>query len=243
MTLLYCVSVLFFGGLVKGVLGLGLPLVGVPLIALAVGLKEALAILALPVMASNLAQSFNKELFRPIVRRFWPLLVATLLFATLSTIAFGAIPEQTLFLAIGSLLIVLPTVAYFQPSVRITSRQETWIGPLVGAAAGVFGGVSSMPGPPLMIYLACLRLPKNEFVVAVSLMFLTATIGLAIGLAIFGGIPLTNFGLSALACIPVFVGMWLGVKARLQLSERTFAVLVLFTYILTGLSFVVKGIW
>jgi len=45
------------------------------------------------------------------------------------------------------------------------------------------------------------------------------------------------------ACIPVFVGMWLGVKARLQLSERTFAVLVLCTYILTGLSFVVKGIW
>jgi len=92
-----------------------------------------------------------------------------------------------------------------------------------------------------MIYLACLRLPKDEFVVAVSLMFLTAAAGLAIGLFVFGISRPAEFGLSALACIPVFIGMWLGNKARVRLSERAFSAAVLLTYVVTGASFIAKA--
>lgn len=42
---IYCVLVLFLGGALKGVVGLGLPLVGVPLLTFPFGLKEAVSIL------------------------------------------------------------------------------------------------------------------------------------------------------------------------------------------------------
>ena len=243
MTLIYCILVLFFGGAVKGAIGVGLPQIGVSLTALALGLQPALALLVLPIMVSNISQSWNRELFAPVFRRFWSLLATTLLFSAASVGLFGVIPEDTLMLSLGALVIILPTIAFFRPQIRVAPRHEIWAGPLTGAAAGVIGGLSSLSGPPLMIYLSCLRLPKNEFVVAVSLMFLAAGAGLSVGLFMFGiGRP-SDFGMSAIACIPVLVGMSLGRKVRVKLSERAFAVAVLLTYVLTGASFLAKALW
>jgi uncharacterized membrane protein YfcA len=78
-------------------------------------------------------------------------------------------------------------------------------------------------------------------VVAVSMMFLTSAIGLELGLATFAASPATEILLSLAACIPVFIGMWLGAKMRMQMNERSFARLVLATYIGTGVSFILKA--
>jgi uncharacterized membrane protein YfcA len=242
MTILYCVLVLFFGGAVKGAIGVGLPQIGVSLIALALGLKKALAILVLPIMASNVSQSCDRKVLAPVFLRFWPLLAAAFVFSIFSVSLFGIISETGLMLTLGIMVIVLPTIAYFRPQFRITPRQELWAGPVTGAMAGIIGGLSTLSGPPLMIYLACLRLPKDEFVVAVSLMFFTAAAGLALGLFFFGISRPAEFGISALACVPVFIGMWLGNKARVRLSERAFSVAVLLTYVVTGASFIAKAV-
>lgn len=238
---IYCVLVLFLGGALKGVVGLGLPLVGVPLLTFPFGLKGAVSILVLPIIASNLAQSFAAGLFLPVARRFWPLLPVLFCVTAISTRGFSLLPERALFGVVGAALVVFPTLAYVRPSIRVTHDQERWLGTLVGAVAGFLAGVSSMPGPPLMIYLACLRLPKNEFVVAVSLMFLTAQIGLGLGLVALSTAGSLDFGLSAAACLPVLLGMWLSSKVRIRASDRVFSRLVLATYLLTGFSFIVRA--
>ena len=239
---IYCFVVLFLGGALKGVVGLGLPLMGVPLLTFALGLKGAVSILVLPIIASNAAQSFAEGLILPIARRFWPLLAALFCITMVSTRGFSILPERTLFGAVGSALVVFPTVAYLRPSIRIMRNQEPRLGIFVGTLAGFLAGVSSLPGPPLMIYLACLRLPKNEFVVAVSLMFLTAQVGLGLGLITLGAAGPLDFGLSTAACIPVLLGMWLGSKARVRTTDRVFALLVLATYLLTGVSFLIRAV-
>ena len=48
---------------------------------------------------------------------------------------------------------------------------------------------------------------------------------------------INDVGLSILACIPVFAGMWVGQKARVRISQRRFSQLVLAVYLATGLSF------
>ncbi|HLJ21632.1 MAG TPA: sulfite exporter TauE/SafE family protein [Stellaceae bacterium] len=239
---IYCVLALFVGGALKGVVGLGLPLVGVPLLTFPLGLEGAVSILVLPIIVSNIAQSFAAGLFPSVARRFFPLLAVLFCVTAISTRGFNLLPERGLFGVVGAALVVFPTVAYLRPTIRVSREQEPWLGTLVGAVAGVLAGVSSMPGPPLMIYLACLRLPKNEFVVAVSLMFLVAQVGLGLGLIGLSKTGPLELSLSAAACIPVLAGMWLGSKARLRVSDRVFSVLVFATYLLTGVSFLVRAL-
>ncbi len=211
--------------------------------AMALGLKEALNILVLPLIASNVSQSYNPKLFIPILRRFSLLLLMMFCFSAMSVALFGLIPERMIMLWLGLIVIVLPLIAFFRPELRISRNHERWAGPLVGAIAGIIGGLSTLSGPPLMIYLACLRLRKEEFVVAVSLMFLTASAGLTAGLLLFGLSRPTELAVSAVACIPVLLGMWAGNKARIRMSERVFAILVLVAYLLTGSTFIAKAFW
>jgi len=242
-TFAYCLSVLLIGGALKGAIGLGLPQIGVSLMALAVGLKEALSILVLPLIVSNVSQSYNPELFFSTLRRFSFLLVTMFFCSATSVALFGVIAERTVMLWLGVIVIILPIFAFFRPELRISRSQERWAAPLVGMIAGIIGGLSTLSGPPLMIYLACLRLPKEEFVVAVSQMFLTASAGLTLGLVVFGLTQPTELALSAAACIPVLLGMWVGNKARVRMTERLFATLVLFAYLLTGTTFIAKALW
>lgn len=239
-TILYCVLALFAGGLFKGVAGLGLPLVGVPLLTVALSLKDAVAVLVMPLIFSNLFQSFEGGLFRPVLRRFWPLYATLFAAIAVSTKALVAVPQQYLFALVGVSLIVIPGIAHLLPGLRVRERDERWLAPLAGLFAGVVGGVSSYYGPALMLYVMWLRLSKDVFVVAISQMFTVGSLGLALGLLIFGAASPQQLGVSALACAPVFGGLLLGQRVRLHMTERRFSRLILATYLVTGASFLLR---
>lgn len=237
---LYTILALFAGGAFKGVAGIGLPLVGVPLLTAALSLKEAVAVLVMPLIFSNLFQSFEGGLFRPVLRRFWP--VHLTLFATIvvSTRALVAVPEHYLFAVIGACLLIVPGIAHLFPRIRLHERGERWLGPLTGVVSGLVGGVSSYYGPILLLYIMWLRLPKAVFVVAISQMYTVGSVGLMLGLLTFGVATPAQLGISALACAPVFGGLLLGQRVRLRLSERHFALLILGTYLVAGASFLLR---
>jgi uncharacterized membrane protein YfcA len=237
-----CFLSLFAGGAVKGLVGLGLPVVGMPLLTLTLDLKTAIAVLVVPLIVSNLSQCFEGGMFLITLRRFWPTLAALFVSAVVSTRVLVALPERTLFTVAGAAIIILPLITYFRPTLRVGPTLERWLGPCAGVVGGFLGGVSAFYGPPLMIFLAALRLPKAAFIPAVSLMFFLGALGVAIGLLGFGVTGLRELGLSALATLPVFIGMSLGRRVRVALNERQFGLLLLAIYLTIGATFLLKGL-
>jgi len=231
----------FVGALVKGVVGLGLPLVAIPLLAWAVGLKQAVALLVLPMIGSNLVQSFQGGLFLHNVRRFWPLAATVLVFTLIGTRLLVALPERALALAIGVSLVVLPLVIHLQPRLAITERQRRWADPLVGAVAGLLGGIAAYYGPPLMLYVLGMRLAKEEFVAVISLLYWIAAAGIFVGVYTSSVASLTLLGFSALMLVPAAVGMGLGQRILFRLGEAAFRRLLIVVYLATGASFLVRA--
>ena len=168
---------LFLGGAVKGVAGVGLPLVALPLLTTVVSVKTAVGLLVVPIIATNFAQSFEGGRFMPTLHRFWPVIACLVAVIVFGVNALVLIPEPVLYAVMGASIIAFPLAAQICPRLRVAPRHERWAGPLVGALAGLIGGASSLYGPPLFLYLGALRLPKEEFVPAISMLFLSGTLG------------------------------------------------------------------
>jgi hypothetical protein len=232
----------FAGGAVKGVAALGLPLVAIPLATLAVGLKHAVALLVLPMFGSNLLQSFQGGLFRQSVRQFRVLAPTVFVFTLLGTHLLVSVPQRTLEFVIGVLLIVLPIVIHLQPNLVLRPHHRRWADPLAGAIAGLLGGISAYYGPPLMLYVLGMRLPKEEFVSGISLLYWVAALGLLIGVYVSGAADARLIGWSAVMLIPAWAGMWLGQRVQFRLTEAAFARVLVGVYLATGATFLAEAL-
>ncbi len=210
------------GGSVKGALGVGLPLVTVPLLSLGLPSLQAIALLVVPVLLSNLWQAWEGARPRQTLQRFGGLIAAQVI-ATLVTVrlTLALSPAQ---LADMVALAVLLAVALmvFQPRVAIAAHHERPVGVGVGLLSGLLGGVSSLTGPVVITYLMALRLKRDEFVGSISVIYLAAALPLYGSMAAYGRIGAAELALSAAAMVPMSVGLWLGKAVRQRLDERLF---------------------
>jgi uncharacterized protein len=233
---------LMVGGAVKGTTGLGLPLVAVPLLAYLVGLARATELMVVPIVATNLAQSFQGGNLRAIARRFWPLLLPLVLSIVASAYVLVRLPERVLDLILGVSLVLLAPLLHFGTRLRVAPHQERWLSPLIGLVSGALGGFSTIFGPPVMLYMRALHLGKTEFVAALSLIYLVGSIGIFIGIYGVGPGQLGGLWLSAAACLPVFLGLWIGFRVHGQLSEERFGQVLLSILMIIGASFIIRSL-
>ena len=241
LVLFLCSLGLLAGSTVKGVVGIGMPLVAVPILTMLVNLKTAVTLTTIPVTAANLVQSFQGGRLLAMARRFWSLLAplfVTIIFAVRLLVV---LPERVLDLIIGLAVISFPVFVTLRPSLRLTPRAEALLNPVVGLFTGLLGGISTFYGPPLMLYVFGMRLSKEDFVPAISLMYTVAGIGMAIGLWGAKVASLADLGASFLMLIPTGIGMWLGRYVHVQLSERNFQRVLLSVYIATGVTFLLNA--
>jgi uncharacterized membrane protein YfcA len=77
LLLIFLAAAFLFAGFVKGVLGLGLPTVSMGLLAVTMPPAQALAIVIVPAVVTNVWQTFVGPYLRDILRRLWPLMIGT----------------------------------------------------------------------------------------------------------------------------------------------------------------------
>ncbi|KNE24585.1 MULTISPECIES: sulfite exporter TauE/SafE family protein [Achromobacter] len=223
LALLGFAGLAFLGaGVVKGTLGVGLPLFAVPLLSLVLPPPTAISLLVVPVLISNLWQAIQAD--KPIMyaARFkWlslSLLVSTVVSVRLSL----ALPTDLLSLLVAASVICAVVLMMYKPEGAIPRKKELPLGVAVGILAGMMGGLSSMTGPFIITYLLALKLPRDEFVGSISIIYLFGMIPLYLALAYYGRLGLVETSMSMLAIVPMALGMFIGRRMRTFLSEEAF---------------------
>lgn len=210
------------GGIVKGTLGVGLPLVVVPLLTLIMPAPQAMGLLVMPVLASNTWQAMQGGLWRVSLRRFGPLMLAQAA-ATLLAIDWSRNwSGKALDMAMGITVLVAVAVMLLKPRGEVSRSQEKWLGPLIGAVAGAMAGVSSLTGPLLITYLLALRLPRDVFVGSISIIYLLGALPMYAAMLVWGRFGLETVAWSGIALLPVYMGLKLGARLREHLNEVQF---------------------
>ncbi len=237
-----CGLAFLLGGLVKGAVGLGLPMVSVPLLSSIVGVPTAVALMSVPALASNAWQMLQGGYFTAAVRRLWPILVALSLGIALGARLLVSSDPRLVQAMLGTVVAVSALLGHFQPEVTLPRRLQAWLGPAAGLLGGLIGGLSSVFGPPIVVYLVALRLPKDEFVASIALVYFTGTIPLGAVLALHGVLGPAEALLAVLATGPVFAGLLVGQWLRARIDQAMFRRILLVMLLLIGLNLVRRAL-
>jgi uncharacterized membrane protein YfcA len=220
--LLVILPVFLLAGLVKGVIGLGLPTVAMGLLGVIMLPAEAAALLIVPSAVTNIWQMLAGGRLGALVRRLWPMLAGS----CIGTWAGGGLlardPTGHAGTALGVALILYAVVGIAAPRLSLSTRREIWIGPLAGVLTGLITAATGVFVLPAVPYLQAIGLEKEELVQALGLSFTVSTLALAAGLARDGVLGFDIAGASLLALLPALGGMWLGQWLRLRTSPVTF---------------------
>src|SRR5258708_14933091 len=235
-------AVFVLAGVVKGVIGLGLPTIAMGLLGALMTTNQAAAILVVPALLTNVWQMWDGPALKILLRRLWPMLVCALL-GTLP--AAGILTKANVRLTtalLGGALVVYALIGLIGVRFNVSRRTEPVLGPLVGLTTGLINGATGIFVVPGVPYVQALNLGRDELVQALAISAFVSTLALALGL----GLGLNN-GLGGAIAAPAmiapavaFVGMAIGKALRSRLSVAAFRRWVLVGLLLLGGSMVAR---
>ena len=111
-------------GLVKGMIGGGLPAVAVPIMANAIEPALAAALTLAPVIVTYFWLLFLGGKFGEVIQRYWPFLVALAIGSAIGAQILVTAPPEAMALAIGTFVVVLSPLPFIPESWAIPERTQ-----------------------------------------------------------------------------------------------------------------------
>lgn len=234
---------LALGGFAKGVLGVGLPMVTVPILSLFLPIRDVVAIMYFPILATNIWQAFSGGYLLLALKRFWPLLLVLTILVWVGTFSLTRLDADLVALLLGLAVAIFAALSLLRPNLRIAPRWEKPLGVLAGAAAGFFGGLALIGGPPVIMYFVALHLRKEEFIGCIGLVYLLTLIPAGVAYVTLGVLQTHHIlpGLATLipTCAALALGQWL----RGWLNQELFRKILLGSMVVIGLNLVQRGLF
>lgn len=242
-TLALVAATLVAGGVVKGITGLGLPMLALGVLTVFLPVPLVLAIIVTPIVVTNLWQAVRLGNLMEPIRRFWPVVVTLFVFLWIGARLVIALPPRVLYGIIGCSVVAFSILSFAHPEFRLSPRWERSAGFLAGTAGGLLGGLSTLFGPPIVMFFLMLGMPKESFIRAVGLIWFAGSVPLILAYVDNGILNLDTTPLSVAACVPAMAGLGLGAAIRNRFDQHTFRNAVLLMFFVLGLNLVRRAVF
>ena len=230
------------GGLVKGTIGFGMPMVALPVIAFAVPVTTAMIILCAPIFLTNFLQIKFKQGISSY--RFLPMFLFLVVGLIIGARLILEINLNTITQIIAILIIFAAVINCFGFKINnnINKKYERIITSFIGFGSGILGGLSTVYGPPMLAYLVAVDLPKEKFVRTVSTMYFIGSFPLYGSLIYYGFATKQDLTMSMLLIIPALIAQQIGTKIRDKINQKQFRNCILVTLVILGIMLFIKTI-
>jgi len=216
-------AVLLGAGFVHGMLGLGFPLIAMPLLALALPFKTAILFMMLPMLFVNAVIAFWGGNLRASIGRFWYMPIAPVAGAWLGTRLLIGAPAEPFLLVLALMLIVyLLRERLGRAEVPFVRRHETLFGVCAGALAGLFESLTNVSLPPTIIFLMMVGVSPVALVQVLNFASL-GTKAVQIGTwTNAGGVPLAFWVGSLPWALATVAVLFMGGRIRARIHARAY---------------------
>ena len=241
--LLACMVTLV-AGFVKGAVGFAMPLIMISAFSSFLPPHVALAGLILPTLITNVSQALRQGRGPAVAtaRLRWRFLVGTVVFIAISAQFLDDIPRSVYLLLLGVPVVVYAGLQLMGVSLALRLQHQNRAEWGLGMIGGIYGGVSGIWGPPLLIFLLSTKAPKLEMIRAQGVVFLIGSIALLLAHVQTGLANQASMAFSVLLVVPAMIGMSLGFRLQDRLDQERFRLWTQALLVVTGMNLIRGGL-
>ena len=233
---------ILLGGLIKGAIGLGAPLVAVPVLAAIYGVKTAIAVMTVPLIVSNVWQIWTYRATIEGRAMLVRLLAGCIAGVVAGTFLLGLLPEAWLGLFLAIMLFIYLALALSRPEWVLAQPMAEWIAAPIGLVIGILQGAAGLSTPVGATFIHAQRLGREAQVFAASAMFFTLSATQIVALTSLDLMTVELAALSVAALVPIMLGVWLGQYLGARFSRKTFERLTLLVILCVALSLLAQSV-
>lgn len=238
--IILALTVTLFAGFVKGVIGFAMPMIMMSAMMAFLPAPVALALLIAPTFATNIAQALRQGPGAAVesAGHFRLHIAAVLIALALSSRVVTDIPKALMSGLLGApiLAFALWQLAGRPMTLRIEHRARAEV--ISGLIGGLYGGISGIWGPPLIVLLLSLDIEKREMLRVQGVVFLIGSVALFMAHLTTGVLNSQTLPLTLLLVIPAMIGNQIGLAVQDRLDAGRFRRWTLILLALTGANLI-----
>ena len=227
------------GGLLQGVISFGFPLRALPILSLVLPPKSAIFLLFFSLIFLNIREIKFKNLKD--YKRIIPLGSGIFIGIIVGSIIFHKVENEFISKMIGLTIILSAITNFYGLKINQSLLINKWFSLSYGLFAGLIGGMTTIVGPLIVIYLVSLNLKKQLFSEMVSLSVFSCLAPLYGIFFIYQNVTLNDFFISALISIPAVLMQIIGFKIRDIIPQKTFKNITLSILVIIGILVLYKN--
>ncbi|WP_179405301.1 sulfite exporter TauE/SafE family protein [Burkholderia guangdongensis] len=227
LELLGVVVALMLGGMVKGITGIGVPLVAMPILTHFLPVKLAVLLLSMPIIIGNIPQALEGGEMLRTVRQIAAPLVGTVIGNVIGVSVLVALEPHHAQAASGIALIVAAVLLLAAPKLTLAPALVQPVGFALGFGAALMESIASVPGPLLAMYLIASGATGRTFTKRIAIILVVSVVTLITTFSHGAHANGADLAISAAASLPAIAGMLLVRPLRDSLRPVVFRGVVL----------------
>ena len=235
MDILAIAAVAFtLAGFVKGVVGFGFPVITLIILTLTIGLLDALAIIVIPTIVTNVWQGLSGPYLKDIARRMGLYILVSATFIWLTSAYLTVVDIRWPTAMLGGVLFVFALSRLLNVRLSVSPRWERPLSVPLGAINGMLTGMTGSFMVPSVLFMQAMGFQRDMLVQAMGVFFAISTMMLALSLGRNDLISMEHLQLSLFALVPSIFGLYIGRWIRLRINEERFQQIFLVSVLLLG---------
>lgn len=227
--------------MVKGMIGMGLPLVSITLMSMAIEPRVAIPFVLVSGIVLNLVQAFQLGSIRTVARRFTLLALATAIGVWAGTELLFALNQRIIEVVLGLIVCGYVIINKTRLPPSLSPTWERRLNVPVGLIVGILQGATGSAAAPLAAWWQALGLKKDEFVQASGFVLFIVVVPWAASLLAKGVISWRVAAISAGLMLPAALGMYVGSRIRARVSEDRYRDIILGLLFIAGVILLIKA--
>jgi len=229
-------------GVVKGVIGIGLPTTAITIMTFFISPLMALGLNLIPMTVANIWQFSKADNPKKIINKYKYFAFSLVICILITSFYAYDIGDSLVRLIFSFAVLLFVSLQIFGFNFKMKANHDIFWQSGLGTLGGLIGGVASIWAVPVTMYLLMKNVKPKQFVDVSGFLITIGCIPVSFGYIATGVFQPTMFIYGALGSVTAIIGFQIGEKIRNKINAKTFKKLLLVFFSLAAIKMIIQSI-